>query len=427
MTGDVESERRVWLVTLWSMVGIQFMMSLALTVIGPILPVFLPQIGVHQRGSIEFWAGILNSCGFLIAAFAAPVWGRFGDRHGRKLMVLRSSCAICLFTALMGLSQNVWELLVLRAAMGAFSGFSSTAIALVASRVPENRLGLALGWLSTAQLTGGLIGPVVGGVLADWTGSCRIAFYWTSVLAGIALFIAWRIVPEGPVPGASREKKSAFSGFQIFARSSELMPLFLILLLAQFAVRAVLPVITIFVQSLVHSGTADVATLAGFAFSITALADLIASPFLGKRSDIIGYRKVLLICLCGSAVMTVPQIFVHSYWMFVLERFGVGIFIGGILPTANALVGRLSSPEDRGAVYGMTASATFLGGFLGPFVGGTVASLLGPRSVFVVTASVLFANFIWVLLAVSSPSAAVQARMNQGANPPAVDTPKRLT
>lgn len=399
-------ERRIWIVTLWSMIGIQFMMSLAMTVIGPILPVFLPQIGVHERGSVEFWAGILNSCGFLIAAFVSPIWGRFGDRHGRKLMVLRSSCAICLFTALMGLSQNVWELLFLRASMGAFSGFSSTAIALVASRTPEQRLGLALGWLSTAQLTGGLIGPVVGGVLADWTGSCRIAFYWTSILAGIALFIAWRIVPEGPLPGQRKDKMSIFGGFKMLARSPGLMPLFLLLLLAQFAVRSVLPIITIFVQSLVHSGTADVATLAGVAFSITALADLIASPFLGKRSDIIGYRKVLVICLLGAAVMTVPQIFVRSYWMFVLERFGVGIFIGGILPTANALVGRLSPPKDRGLVYGMTASATFLGGFFGPFTGGAVASLLGPRWVFVVTAAVLFVNLIWVLFAISGPSVA---------------------
>jgi DHA1 family multidrug resistance protein-like MFS transporter len=297
-------------------------------------------------------------------------------------------------------------LLFLRASMGAFSGFSSTAIALVASRTPEQRLGLALGWLSTAQLTGGLIGPVVGGVLADWSGSCRIAFYWTSILAGIALFIAWRIVPEGPLPGQRKDKMSIFGGFKMLARSPGLMPLFLLLLLAQFAVRSVLPIITIFVQSLVHSGTADVATLAGVAFSITALADLIASPFLGKRSDIIGYRKVLVICLLGAAVMTIPQIFVRSYWMFVLERFGVGIFIGGILPTANALVGRLSPPKDRGLVYGMTASATFLGGFFGPFTGGAVASLLGPRWVFVVTAAVLFVNLIWVLFAISGPSVA---------------------
>lgn len=403
--GEQGEEAKSAGLTLWSMVGIQFMMSLALTVIGPILPIFLPQIGVQARPAVEFWAGILNSCGFLIAAFVSPLWGRLGDRHGRKLMVLRSSCAICIFTALMGLSQNVWELFFLRAAMGAFSGFSSTAIALVASRVPERRLGLALGWLATAQLTGGLVGPVVGGALADWTGSCRIAFYWTSILAGLALLIAWRLVPEGPRAARSREKKTIFQGFAMLLRAPGLLPLFLVLLLAQFAVRAVLPVITIFVQSLVH-GRPDAATLAGIAFSVTALADLIASPFLGKRSDTIGYRKVLIICLAGAALMTVPQIFVTQYWVFVAERFGVGIFIGGILPTANALVGRLTPEADRGMVYGMTASATFLGGFFGPFTGGTVASLLGPRWVFAVVAAVLFANLAWVLAALREPQAA---------------------
>jgi DHA1 family multidrug resistance protein-like MFS transporter len=112
---------------------------------------------------------------------------------------------------------------------------------------------------------------------------------------------------------------------------------------------------------------------------------------------------VLIICLAGAALMTVPQIFVTNYWVFLAERFGVGLFIGGILPTANALVGRLAPPGDRGLIYGMTASATFLGGFLGPFTGGAVASLAGPRFVFVLTSLVLAANLVWVTTAIKRP------------------------
>jgi MFS transporter, DHA1 family, multidrug resistance protein len=392
-----------WSVTLWSMVGIQFMMSLALTVIGPILPVFLPQIGVADRSAIELWAGILNSCGFLIAAFASPLWGRLGDRSGRKLMVIRSSLAICVFTALMGLSQNVWQLFALRALMGAFSGFSATAIALVATQVPDKRLGMALGWLATGQLTGALMGPVVGGALADWTGSYRIAFYWTSVLAGSALLLAWWLVPESRAPAPSGEQRpSLLASLRLAARTGGLLPLLLVLMLAQFSVRTVLPVITLFVQDLV-GGRPDLTTLAGFAFSVTGLADLVASPFLGKRSDTAGYRRILLICLFGATLATLPQAFVQNYWMFVLERFGVGVFIGGVLPTANALVGRLTPAANRGLVYGLTASATFFGSFLGPLTGGAVASLFGPRWVFVVTALVLAANGLWVLAAVADP------------------------
>ena len=64
-------------------------------------------------------------------------------------------------------------------------------------------------------------------------------------------------------------------------------------------------------------------------------------PFLGNRSDVIGYRRVLLICLLGATLTTLPQAFADDYWVFTAQRFAVGLFIGGILPTANALVGRL--------------------------------------------------------------------------------------
>jgi MFS transporter, DHA1 family, multidrug resistance protein len=74
----------------------------------------------------------------------------------------------------------------------------------------------------------------------------------------------------------------------------------------------------------------------------------------------------------------------------------VGLFIGGILPTANALIGRSVARESRGTIYGMTASATFLGNSLGPLTGGGIAAGLGIRWVFVMTTILLAANLVWV-------------------------------
>ena len=74
----------------------------------------------------------------------------------------------------------------------------------------------------------------------------------------------------------------------------------------------------------------------------------------------------------------------------------VGLFIGGLLPTANALVGRLVPRAERGTIYGITASAMFLGNSLGPLTGGAVAAAFGLRWVFLVTAAVLLANLLWV-------------------------------
>ena len=67
---------------------------------------------------------------------------------------------------------------------------------------------------------------------------------------------------------------------------------------------------------------------------------MIAVPLLGKRSDVIGYRRVLLICLFGATLTSLPQAFAGSYWDIRRRAVRRRLFIGGILPTANALVGR---------------------------------------------------------------------------------------
>lgn len=385
-----------WRRTLWAMVGIQFLMTGSFSFLSPILPLMLPDLGVTTIEGVDIWSGVITGATSFVAAFASPVWGRIADRHGRKLSLLRSSCAIAVFTAVMGLATNVWQFFAARAVMGMFAGFSTSAIALVASQVPERRLGYALGLLSSGQLVGSLIGPVLGGILADVTGSYRIPFFITSVVTFAGLGLVWLVVKEDfTPPKAGTKSRSFLSSVHLLMASASLMALFFVLLMAQFSVRAVQPVVTLFVQELIGSPP-QIATLAGVAFSITGLANLVASPFLGNRSDVIGYRRVLLICLLGATLTSIPQIFVDNYWLFVAERFAVGLFIGGILPTANALIGRSVARENRGTIYGMTASATFLGNSLGPLSGGFIAAGLGIRYVFVVTAVLLLANLIWV-------------------------------
>jgi DHA1 family multidrug resistance protein-like MFS transporter len=385
-----------WRQTLWAMVLIQLVMAMANSMLSPIMPLFLPELGVTSEAAIDIWAGILNGTTSFVASFASPLWGQLADRHGRKLMLLRSSLAIGLFTALMGVSANVWQFFSCRALMGVFAGFSSAAIALVASQVPESRLGYSLGWLSTGQLVGSLIGPLLGGVLADLTGSYRIPFYCTAAMIFVTMALVWFAVHEQFTrPHRGDSGRSTVSSLIALVTTPALLALFFVLLMAQFGVRTVQPVVTLYVKEMVGN-LPNIATLAGIAFSITGLANVISAPLLGNRSDRIGYRRVLLICLLGGTLMTLPQAFTDNYWVFTAERFGVGLFIGGLLPTANALVGRLVSRSDRGAVYGMTASAMFMGNSLGPLIGGGIAATLGLRWVFLMTAIVMALNLVWV-------------------------------
>ncbi|MGZ3543178.1 MAG: MFS transporter [Vulcanimicrobiaceae bacterium] len=391
-----------WRRTLWLMVGVQAIMSFSFSTSAPFLPLFVIQLGVHPIARVDLWAGAIASVNFLLSALFSPLWGSMADCVGRKAMVIRSSTAVCIFTALMGLSQNVWELFAARACMGVFSGFSAAALALVGTQVPEEYLGYSLGWMATGQLVGGLCGPLLGGLLADRLHGYREVFFFTSAFAFAATALCTLAVREEFSPQDRRAgdvRPPIWEQFRELARHPSLAPMFVVVLLAQVSALGVQPIVSLFVRSLVGNGN-WLATASGAAFALTGVADLIASPLLGKRSDRIGYRKVLLISLAGVACFTLPQAVARSIWVFLALRFGVGLFLGGVLPTANALIGRLFPPERRGQVYGITSSATFLGMFVGPLLGGAVASRFGFSAVFLTFGALTLANFVWVATSV---------------------------
>ena len=188
------------------------------------------------------------------------------------------------------------------------------------------------------------------------------------------------------------------------ARSPTLLALFFVLLMAQFGIRTVQPIITLYVQEMVGN-VPNIATLAGIAFSISGLANMIAAPFLGNPQRPARLSPRVADLPRRRRADDPPQAFAGNYYVFTAERFAVGLFIGGLLPVANAMVARLVDRSERGAVFGMTASAMFLGNSLGPLIGGGIAAGFGLRWVFLMTALVMAMNFVWVYYRVPEYSA----------------------
>ncbi|GAA4701831.1 MFS transporter [Brevibacillus fulvus] len=393
-----------WQRTLWIMAFVQCIMMMAFSSMGPFLALYIEQLGVHDLKQVSVWAGLIASANFIMSAIFSPIWGSVADRKGRKLMVLRSTLAISVFTCLMGLATAVWQLLIIRILQGVFSGYSASANALVATKIPEDRLGFALGWLASAGMIGSLLGPLVGGIMADLVQNYRVVFFLTSSFALLAFTITALFVKEGPMAAENaRKKPTLVEQFKTIKELKSVRSMFLVLFLTQFSVMCIQPVLPLFMKELTN-GSAYLGTVAGFAFAVTGLADLLASPFLGKRSDVLGYRKVLTICMTGAALFMLPQAFAPNIWVFIASRFGLGLFIGGIMPTANALVGRLTPKEQRGRVFGFTASATFLGSFAGPLIGGSGSALFGIRTMLVLVAILYLLNMLWIRFRVEEPT-----------------------
>lgn len=394
-----------WRTTLMAMVAVQLVMSLSFTFVSPILPLFLPEVGVAHDTHLYLWSGILAAVTSFMAALVSPMWGRLADRRGRKLMVLRSCVAIGVCTLLMGLAQSVWHLLGARILMGAFAGFSAASVILISTQVPKNRLGYALGLMSSGQLIGSLLGPIFGGGLADLTESYRLPFFFSGVMSLAAAMLCWFSVPESfTPPEQGKPKTPVLVALRQVGAVPGMAVLVVMLLLSQFSIQAVQPIVALYVQNIVGDQP-NLATLGGVALSITGLAGVFAVPLMTRSGDRLGEKTVLMIALAGAALATAPQALVGSYWAFVFERLSLGLFVGSIVPITNALIAKATPANERGMTFGITSSAYFLGNSLGPMTGGVVAAYAGLPWVFVLTTVFLLIGLAWVAVAVPRRSA----------------------
>ncbi|WP_008339198.1 MFS transporter [Alicyclobacillus acidocaldarius] len=369
------------LVILWCA---NFCAAAGMSQIIPFIPLYLAELGLHTERSIDHWSSWVFSAQFVTSFMFQPIWGSLADRYGRKPMLLRAGFGMGVMTALMGLVGAPWQLLVLRLVNGVFSGFIAMAISLQASVTPAENAGRALGTLQTGNIAGSLIGPLVGGLLAEWLGF-RGCFFFTGAMLVLASLIVLLFVHEPK--GARRARAKVRGSWKSLAG---LWPVFLGSFMTQLAMMSIEPIVTIFTRSIYHG--AHLTLAAGLVVATSGIANLIGTPTLGRVGDRVGQQRVLLLALFGAACAFLPQALAHALWLLLLGRFLLGLFVGGMLPSLQALVRKLAPEDKQATAYGLNSSATFFGNLVGPLIGGQVAAMYGIRSVFYVTMALLLLN-----------------------------------
>ena len=125
-------------------------------------------------------------------------------------MLLRSALGMAIVMLLMGLAQNIWQFLILRALLGLLGGFIPNANALIATQVPRNKSGWALGTLSTGGVSGALLGPLAGGLLADQY-VLRPVFFITASVLLVCFILTLFFIRERFQPVSKKEMLPASS------------------------------------------------------------------------------------------------------------------------------------------------------------------------------------------------------------------------
>ena len=379
----------IWAVQLLAIVGFSLRV--------PFLPFFIGELGVKTTAEQALWSGVINAAGAGMMALSAPIWGIVSDRRGRRIMLIRAAFAGAFTVGLMSFVTSPWQLVGLRMIEGTLTGTVTAATVLVATTTPKARLGFALGMLQTAIFAGASLGPLIGGTLSDRIGP-RPTFLVAGAMLAAAGVLSVLVVREVFVPTPSRtveesDRLGRWASFRAAAGpllGSSIVMLIVSLFVIRFAAMAVQPIVPLFVEELAP-GTTDIASLSGVVLGVLGFTSALSAVVLGRMGDRRGHKRLLVACVAAAGLLYLPMSLAQTPWQLAALQGAFGIAAGGMIPSANALIATLTPTNRRATMYGITASAASMGGFVGPLVGATLAVALGFRTTFVIVGLLLLA------------------------------------
>jgi len=342
---------------------------------------------VRSLGSVtsfgtEVLSGLVFSSQALTMMIASPIWGALADRWGRKLMVERAMFGGAVILLLMALVRSAEELVLLRAIQGMVTGTIGAANALVASVVPRERSGFAMGLLQVGLGLGVGLGPVIGGAVADAYGY-RAAFYVTGGLLALAGVIVALGVKEHFVPAAKTASRS--SGFwrewRNILSAPGVMVTYAMRFMDSLSRMAFIPILPLFALELMAEAS-RVNSFTGLVIGAASAAAAVFSVFFGRIGDRTGHRLIVIAGALAGFFSFFMQVWVGSGGQFLALHLLAGIAHGGIVTGVSALLAKYTQCGEEGAVYGLDNSINSGARAIAPMIGVSIAMWLGLRAVF---------------------------------------------
>ncbi|MGO1415327.1 MAG: multidrug efflux MFS transporter [Streptococcus thermophilus] len=371
-----------------------FFTGASFSIVMPFMALYVEELGV-KGAMVEWYAGLSVALSALASALVSPVWGHLADRYGRKPMMIRASMVMTFTMGGLAFVPNVFWMLFLRILNGLFAGYVPNAIALIASQAPQQRSGYALGTLSTGLTAGVLIGPLLGGAISEAFG-----MRGTFLLVGLILFICCLLTIFGLREDFQLiEKVEIMSFSQVFAKipsKSLLIGLFVTSMIIQISAQSIALILALYIRYLGQSD--NILFYSGLIVSAMGFSSLLSTPYLGRLGDRIGNHRLLLMGLFYSFLLYFLCGFAGSALQLGLLRFAYGFGVGALTPSVNSLLTKMTPKEGISRIFSLNQSFSYIGQVLGPFVGSAVATGLGYRWVFFVTAAIVFGNFVCSLI-----------------------------
>lgn len=347
-------------VTLSILLANLFLAFLGIGLVVPVLPTIMNELSIN--GAVV---------GYMVAVFAfvqlisSPIAGRWADRYGRKRMIVIGLVIFGLSEFLFGIGKTVEVLFLSRMFGGLSSAFIMPAVtAFIADITTAHERPKALGYMSAAINTGFIIGPGLGGFLAEF--SARLPFYVAGFLGVFAAILSFILLKE---PERLEETKvpehSQSTTWKVAFKPIYFIPLLLIFI-SSFGLSAFESLFSLFIDHKFGFSPKDIAIIIMGGGIIGAVGQVFLFDYLTKK---IGEIRLIRWCFLFSSIVVFVMTIVNHYFSILLVTFIVFAGFDLIRPAVTTYLSKVAG-NDQGFIGGMNSTFTSFGNIFGPIVGG---------------------------------------------------------
>lgn len=350
----------------------EFLICLGMSLIFPVMPFIR-----NEYGFSAFDMGVMSSLFALVQFIASPVVGRISDKTGRKPMLVWGLLVFSLAEFVFALSSHLWLFDFSRAVDGLSAAmFVPTSMALAADLTSVKDRAKVVGWLSAAFSGGLILGPGLGGILANV--SYKFPFWVAGGLGIISTIVAVSLLPkDGDEHFASTTKdpeNALLTGG--WAQVKKLLnpvttTLFIMIFIMAFGLAGFESIYSLYVNEVHHFGLQTIAMV----LTLNGIISLILQVFLFDRMvQWWGEAQVIRYCFLASAIGTVFVIYDHSAWQLVVATLVVFEAFDMLRPAITTLLTKMSQ-SNQGLLNGVNMSLTSVGNIVGPMLSGALLDI----------------------------------------------------
>lgn len=348
-------------VTLWLLLLNLFIAFLGIGLVIPVLPSLMNELGITGK-----------TVGYLTAAFAiaqlavSPFAGKAVDKFGRKIMIVIGLFIFGFSEFLFGMGKEIEVLFVSRILGGISAAFIMPAVtAFIVDITTKDTRPKALGYMSAAISTGFIIGPGIGGFLADF--GIRVPFFFAGGLGTFAAILSIILLTE-PKRVEEFEEEQEFEQKVGFKRLFTPMYFisFVLIFITSFGLAAFESFFSLFVDHKFQFTPTDIAIVITGGAIFGAISQIV---LFDRLTRMLGEIRLIQYSLLLSGVLVYMMTVVQSYLSILLVTFIVFVGFDLFRPAITSYLSNIAGKE-QGFVGGMNSMFTSLGNIFGPIVGG---------------------------------------------------------